>query len=486
MDRVRLPLVVAMSLRKFQFGQILAILSGLGVVGLAYLYGAAAMYFQLPSSDFFDKAFGGAKAWQQRGQSTLPVLSAEELAAARKGEGLALDKPEKTWDGFTLYVSSEAARATLIDMRGTVVHRWQMPFRRAWPDPPHIKDPLADELVHWFYFYLYPNGDLLAVYHADGDTPYGYGLVKLDKDSRLLWTYAGQVHHAIDVGADGAIYTLTQKMISEPQSGLGFLPAPYLADSLVILSPEGREQEIIPLADAFANSPYAQLLQLDHKFSDARNFFQANRVKVLFTPFFHTNGVKVLLLPHEKNDLFHANSVKVLSRSLAAKFPLFQAGQVLVSLRNLDTLAVVDLSTRRVAWAAQGVWQLQHDAEFLDNGNLLLYDNLGSLKQTRILEYDPRTQAIPWVYSNEGSTPFLAPHRGSKQRLSNGNTLIVDPDARRLFEVTRDKELVWEYFCPLPPDRLDGATARNHAINGARRYGANELTFLREVAHARP
>jgi hypothetical protein len=463
------------------FGQILALFSCLGVAGLAYLYGAAAMYFQLPSADFLDNAFGGAKAWQQRGRSTIPVLSPEELTAAQKGEGIAVDKPAKTWNGFTLYVSSEGARATLIDMRGTVVHRWELPFSKAWADPPHVDDPINDAQIHWFHCYLYPNGDLLAIYHADGDTPYGYGLVKLDKNSRLLWAYAARVHHAIDVGEDGTIYTLVQKLVSEPQAGLEFLPTPYLADSLVILSPEGRKQEIIPLADAFANSPYAQLLHLDHKFSDALSFSRPNGASPTASPALATS-----LLANEKNDLFHANSVKVLSRSLAPKFPRFQAGHVLVSVRNLDTLAVVDRATRRVIWAAQGAWQLQHDAELLDNGHLLLYDNLGSLKQTRILEYDPRTQAIPWAYSNEGSTPFRALHRGAKQRFPNGNTLIVDPDARRLFEVTRDKELVWEYFCPLLPVRLDRPTAQSHSINSARRYGENELTFLREVAHARP
>jgi hypothetical protein len=170
---------------------------------------------------------------------------------------------------------------------------------------------------------------------------------------------------------------------------------------------------------------------------------------------------------------------------LAAKFPLFQAGQVLVSLRNIDTLAVVDRHTRRVAWACQGFWRKQHDAEFLNNGHLLVYDNVGLQRETRILEYDPMTQAVPWAYTNEHATPFNAPFRGMKQRLPNGNTFIVDPDNRRLLEVTPDKELVWEYYCSFssaPPSHLP----KGHAVNFARRYGADELTFLKEVARVRP
>jgi hypothetical protein len=186
-----------------------------------------------------------------------------------------------------------------------------------------------------------------------------------------------------------------------------------------------------------------------------------------------------------KNDVLHSNSVKVLSRARALKFPLFQAGQVLLSLRTLNAIAVLDRQKRSVVWAARGIWQVQHDAEFLDNGHLLLYDNFGAQKQTRILEYDPQTQAIPWSYSNENSNSFHAVFRGMKQRLRNGNTLIVDPDDRRLLEVTSDKKLVWEIYCPLPPV-LSGQRSRRHAINCARRYGADELTFLKGMARPRP
>jgi hypothetical protein len=174
--------------------------------------------------------------------------------------------------------------------------------------------------------------------------------------------------------------------------------------------------------------------------------------------------------------LIHANSVKVLGRARAAKFPLFQPGQVLLSLRNLDMLAVADTHRRSVAWAARGVWRIQHDPEFLENGHLLLYDNSGSVKGCRVLEYDPVTQAVPWAYQNENATPFSALYRGMKQRLPKGNTLVVDPDNGRILEVTAGKELVWECFC----------ARAGSAVTGARRYGAEELTFLRSVARPRP
>jgi len=138
-------------------------------------------------------------------------------------------------DGFTLYTMTDGARATLLDMRGTVVHRWELPFSRALTHAPHVEEPLPDEHIYWFNCYVYPNGDLLAIYQSDCDTPYGYGLVKLDKDSKLLWAYAGHAHHDLDVDVDGKIYTLSQKLVSKAPAGLEYLCAALLGASSALV-----------------------------------------------------------------------------------------------------------------------------------------------------------------------------------------------------------------------------------------------------------
>jgi hypothetical protein len=430
-------------------GRVMACLSLLGLAGLSVIAGAAVMYFEVPPFSFFNAAFGGARAWYQRGLAD-PLPSAGPGGMARAG--VWRDHPPGTFDGFTLYTTTQGPRAKLINMRGDVVHEWELPFRKAWATPPHVRDPLPDQQIHWFRAHLYPNGDLLAVYHAEGDTPFGYGLVKVDKDSRLQWAYAGNTHHDIDVDEDGAIYTLGQKIDRKPPPGLDELPGPLITDSLVVLAPDGRERESIPLLEAFRDSSYAQLFLAALDLAPARGP-AASR--------------------DSKGDLVHANSVKVLTRNLAPKFPLFRPGQVLISFRTPNLLAVVDRGTRTVVWAARGIWQAQHDAEFLQNGHILLYDNVGSNHGSRVVEYDPQTQAVTWIYQNENSDPFRAASRGMKQRLPNGNTLLTDPDHWLLLEVTPTKDLVWKACC-------------GGIVTGARRYGPDELTFLKGEAHARP
>ncbi|HTU89829.1 MAG TPA: arylsulfotransferase family protein [Gemmataceae bacterium] len=475
MIRLRLPTI----------NQVLAVVFVAGLAGLSYLFGAAVMHFRLPSSDFLYNAFIGAKAWNERGR---PSDSFVTPGGDTADLGVRLDKPEKTQDGFTLCTTTQGVRAELLDMRGTVVHRWELPFGRVWKEPAHVRGSIPEEQIHWFRCHLFRNGDLLAVYHAEGDTPYGYGLVKLDKDSRLLWSYAGNAHHDVDVAEDGTIYTLTQKIETQPPEGLAFLPAPYLADSVVVLSAEGRELNTVPLLEAFRDSPYALLLTAvmngPPQISAAPPPGPPRAIRLTppgpgGPPSSGSSSPSLQpkragpTLSAAKGDFIHANSIKVLPRALASKFSLFQPGQVLISLRNLDAIAVLDLHKRSIVWAARGLWRIQHDAEFLANGHLLLFDNGGSIKGCRVIEFDPVRQALPWCYASEQFTPFSALFRGMKQGLSNGNVLIVDPDGGRIFEVTPDKEMVWEMICP-------------RSVTGAHRYKADELTFLKAAIRARP
>jgi hypothetical protein len=350
----------------------------------------------------------------------------------------------------------------LIDMNGTEVHHWYRSFGDVWPGRvPHVKDPVDDTRIGFWGCHLYPNGDLLAVFQAVGDTPYGYGLVKLDKESNVLWRFADNVHHQLDVGDDGTVYALTQKIIDKDRlpTELLYLPTPCVVDFVVLLDPStGKEKKRVPILEAFLHSPFAAYLNTLAKIP-----------KSVWPP-----GVRPADRPEDpKADILHTNSVSVLRPNQAAKFPLFKPGQVLISVRQLNTLAVLDVDSGSIVWAVQGPWHHQHDAQFLDNGHMLLFDNLGSPLGSRLLEYDPVTQAIPWSYAGETSRAFITQQQGLGQRLPNGNTLVVDSVSGTLLELTPAKEVVWP-------------CCFHHDVPFARRYGQDELTFLKGVRLARP
>ncbi len=59
------------------------------------------------------------------------------------------------------------------------------------------------------------------------------------------------------------------------------------------------------------------------------------------------------------------------------------------------------------------------------------------------------------------------------KRLPNGNTLIVNSEGGDMFEVTLDKEVVWSRSC-------------RGFLQAARRYGPDQLHFLKGGERARP
>ena len=95
-------------------------------------------------------------------------------------------------------------------------------------------------------------------------------------------------------------------------------------------------------------------------------------------------------------------------------------------------------------------------------GNILVFDNqggagypaapLGIYAGSRILEIDPATKEIVWQYTAEDSGlpswTFFSSFVSNAQRLPNGNTLITEGMQGRLFQVTPDGDVVWEYHSP--------------------------------------
>lgn len=435
------------------------------VVGAAFIIftlGAATLFYRLPSSDFFANAFNAAKAWQRTLQEEEPLIEVEDPKTTDYSDIneriLANSKTvwdqKKAYNGYTLVSTGFMDAAWLVDMNGKIVHRWDMPFKRAWPDPKHIH-PATKASTFIDCALVFPNGDLLAQYSAIGDTPYGYGIAKLNKYSKVLWTYNENAHHDLHIDSEtGEIYGLIHKMIREPVKGLESLPYPMLSDYIVRLSANGKELDRISILEAFQNSPFEAFL------------------------YHERNGALA------KWDYIHANSVMPLEKKLAAKFPMFTAGQILVSIRSMHAIAVIDPKTRKVVWAMNGTWKMQHAARFLDNGHIILFDNLGrsigDKDYSSIIELDPKTLETKWSFSGSEAVPFRTNIVGRLQRLANGNTLIAESMPARIFEVTPKGEIVWSYKL----QRVKRKDPTLNAILTSVRYREEELPFLQELLHA--
>jgi hypothetical protein len=234
-----------------------------------------------------------------------------------------------------------------------------------------------------------------------------------------------------------------------------------MTDSVEMISPQGKQIKRIPVVEAFENSPYALLLRAPEKPQFSSDLVPAD------------SPTAAAQEAERRHDVLHTNAVQVLSRKLAPKFPLFKAGHLLISPRHLDTIAMLDPDSEKVVWAARGPWHAQHDPSFLDNGHLLLFDNLGSVKGSRVLEYDPQNQSFPWWYPADNGPSFFTRIRGLTQRLPNGNTLILGSESGEVFEVTPDRETVWS------------CSFGRASVSCARRYMPEQLPFLKKDQHPR-
>lgn len=314
---------------------------------------------------------------------------------------------DRVHGGLNLLVSGHAPEALLMTMEGEIVHRWRCAYRTAVPDNEIGEMEKGLFRDFWRRAHLFENGDLLAIFE-------GHALIKLDADSKLLWTWKEPVHHDIEVDSRGHIWVLTRKAAIVPRINAD---EPILEDFIAELDADGHELRRVSVLAAFENSPFAGLL--DEMKRDG--------------------------------DIQHTNTLELVDERLAARLPAVSVGDVLISCLFTNTIAVVSMETGHVVWALRNTWKWQHQPTVLDNGNIMLLDNKGGhpeLGRSRVIEFDPLSEQFVWVYAGKPDDKFQTDTCGSCQRLPNGNTLITESDNGRALEVTAERDVVWEFLNP--------------------------------------
>ncbi len=321
--------------------------------------------------------------------------------------------PERSCPGYNLYSAQQLNLAELIDEEGTVLRSWRYSPSQVWENCE-----------------LLENGDLLVVGAEPTDWPDEQPflriaddaryLLRLDWEGRILWKRKLPIHHDVEITPDGKILALTFRRRFEPR----IHPRIQVRDDqLTLLATDGTPLESRSLLDAVRKNP---------------EIFPLAKTQ------------PTLLGGPAWVDIFHSNSVEWMRRpELVGHHPLYALDNVLVSFRHQDRIAVFNWTRNEVVWA-WGLGELggPHDAQVLENGNILLFDNGLGRNRSRALELDPLTNRTVWQYVADPPTAFYTATKGSIQRLPNGNTLLAESDRGRAFEVTPAGEIVWEFVCP--------------------------------------
>ena len=349
-------------------------------------------------------AGGGLSEQQQREIQRLEAIGyLSGSRAATDRSDVTLHDEQRAFQGFNLIVSGHGPEAILTDMSGRTIHTWRRDISDVWPDfEPDGEDNVTH--TYWRRVHLFPNGDLLAIFG-------GIGVIKVDKDSRLRWSVRNAAHHDLDVAPDGKIYLLTRQAHINPAYNA---EKPILEDYVTVLSAKGEHLKSVSILRLLENSPYAPILRR-----------------------LESHG-----------NILHTNTIEVLANRPTEGPCPFNPDHLLISVRQLDLVAVVDLQAETLVWAESDLWHRQHQPTLLPNGNLLVFDNRTTPRASTVLELDPGSRIPLWSYRGTESHPFFTENIGSCQRLANGNTLITESEPGRAFELTSDKEIVWEYISP--------------------------------------
>ena len=185
-------------------------------------------------------------------------------------------------------------------------------------------------------------------------------------------------------------------------------------------------------------------------------------------------------------DILHINSVSYLGENkwYDMGYEQFNPNNIIISSRHANFIAIIDKETGNIVWRVGPDFQKNTEENKLGQiigphhthmipdglpgaGNILVFDNGGQAGYglfgnptkfrlySKVIEFNPITLEIVWEYTSKKGFSFLSgnfhkfftPVLGSAQRLPNGNTLISEGLSRRAFEVTPEKEIVWEYYC---------------------------------------
>jgi Arylsulfotransferase (ASST) len=416
---------------------------------LVYLGGMATAHYRLAPYTAILDAVGAGRDWRAHWRSYLGIAPTKFLRPAKgRGEGVVLHVPGASQPGSTLIsgMSEDGFLGLgLIDLEGTVRHRWRASFSRIWPAPEHVhgrRTPDNDWDTEILGAALLPDGDV--VFNFDR-----YGVQRLDACGDLVWKLPYMTHHSVFVSDDGHFWVPGTRYHAEPVPSLPGIVPPFDEDVILEISPDGRILREISVLELF----YANELQA-----------------LLFA-----NGLYAVDAGSHM-DLLHLNDIETLSKSDAAAFPLFEAGDVLLSLRNLNLVMVIDAATRAIKWTQTGPWIRQHDPDFLPDGRIMVFDNRRdeSGKQvfggSRILAIDPVTREVQTLYEGSKEAPFFSNVKGKQQLLANGDLLIAEAEEGRAFEVTPDGRIVWSFINRFDDDRVA-------KITDAERYPENYADF---------
>ena len=330
--------------------------------------------------------------------------------------------------GLSLVTEIAADRhisAKIVDLTGETVHQWNIDWFKMWPNPQHLPEKIVPKTkpgtsIHGAV--LMENGDLVFNFESKG-------LIRIDSDGEVVWRLPYLTHHSIHQHDDGNLWVSGTKYQTEKVSRLSNLVPPFYEETILEITPEGKILREWYVADILRKNGYTGLLYLG-SLNNENTAIQ---------------GDDRLL---GKTDILHLNDVEPFSTKLQPGF--FQPGDIMISLRNINTVLVFNADSEKIKFISIGKLVRQHDPDFIDGNTLSVFDNnnvAGEAKpQSKIVIISAKDNTSEVFFEGSQDNPFFTRVMGKHQWQPNGNLLITESMSGRGFEIDRQGNVVWEYI----------------------------------------
>ncbi len=334
----------------------------------------------------------------------------------------------QTQEGLSLVTKIAAERnisAKIIDLNGNTVHEWKIDWFKMWPNPQHLPKKLVPQSkpgtnIHGAV--VMENGDLIFNFESKG-------LIRIDRDGEVIWRLPYLTHHSIHQHDDGNLWVSGTKYQTEKVSRLPNLIPPFYEETILEITPEGKILREWYIADILRKNGYTGLLYLGSLNNENTAIKGDDRLL-------------------GKTDILHLNDVEPFSAKLQPGF--FQPGDVMVSLRNINTVFVFNVESERIKFISIGEFVRQHDPDFIDGDTFSVFDNNNTAgeakRQSRIVIVSAKDNTSKVFFEGSKNNTFFTRVMGKHQWQPNGNLLITESMSGRGFEIDRQGKVVWEYI----------------------------------------
>jgi hypothetical protein len=223
-------------------------------------------------------------------------------------------------------------------------------------------------------FSEYPNGDLLVVFRVDGVYPYGGGVARIDSEGRPVWVRRDYSHHWPTLLENNtALVPAFSRSFWDGNNQTARFECPSgnaYEDVIRVLDEDGKVMREISVLKAMLESPFK-----------GRLFVPGSREKSC--------------------DPTHMNQIMLVNDELARAVDVAEAGDFLVSLRDINALALIDSQTELVKALYTGSFVGQHSVRYLEGPYVVFFDNLGRMgpeQPSRIIRLNLATREEKILY----------------------------------------------------------------------------------------